>query len=74
MAAIADGEGYVWRANAVRPYQATETSYQPVGANCVRPQNDPTDFSLTLEATSLAKQRRLFKKSKVMDITKAFSL
>ena len=45
----------------------------PVGEPCGLPQNNPTVFSLTLEATSLAKQRRLFKKSKVYSKTEVFN-
>ena len=43
-----------------------------VGEGFPLPPNDPTVFSLTLEATSLAKQRRLFKKSEVYGKTKSF--
>lgn len=62
-----------WLANAVYSYHAT-ASYHSVGETCGLPTNDPTVFPLPLEATSLAKQRRLFKKSKVGAKTVSFSM
>ena len=67
VAAPADGEGFYKRLAGERSLflSLSYCHVQHVGANCVRPQNNPTVFSLSLESTSLAKQRRLFKKSKV---------
>ena len=41
------------------PTMLTFSRTNPVGETCGLPQNNPTVFSLSLEATSLAKQRRL---------------
>ena len=43
------------------PYGLAQRNNSTAGINCVRPPTIPPSSSLKLEATSLAKQRRLFR-------------